>query len=868
MKKFFTLIALFFLLSTNLVFASTSYTSTSWKTTCNDTPTSWDNDNSWQKWIPSSNNSSAPSSWSFDCTKHWYWNWTWSDYKNQNTIYNCPDKEYASKIICYNSSNNTKTCTDDWSWWSKYKIYCKKRDDTYPAASDLSSIPIDNWYLKATNSKNITITADANWWSPIVKIKWKYEKYDSVWSYNSEKVSTSDNNSSTKDKLETTENISLVDNNRNTNNYRPYNYKITEVCDEAWNCSNNVKTFHYNVYANNIDSSYSSITWINQLTVWNVAQAKVNKVTLLLRDKYNNKIVSVYRSDWTTIIRKVWVKVNYNNNLYLDQYKKSWNSWVKIKWFNDTSYSYSSIWDNKINSKVTSDKSLNTWNYITRFKVYVPTKNSYDKAYWNFTINSFSWYTYDNANNVDSNLELASVIDFKFNPIYYTNILWDIKNYWFIEWITQSWSINILTGSSDTYPSADLYIEFGSWARNQSPELNLYYKTWWTSKYNTVVEWYQTTVLNDSLIDSWINSKKTINLWTELRQKLWSIINSLEKQYFSTHIEYNIDWEKVIYNSDIIWRNNYWDSTNSGNTTQVWLKVLWKTYSKNQKDIKNNQNIDDIHILWNLTKSYIKKDFRSNIYNILKFIIWWSAWVITNLDWNNWSNNSSWFKMYNDKVLYFDVSWWQTVVLWNDTNETVKWRKTIIIKWWNLYIKSNMYYSNNSDILWIIVLKWDDWKWWNLYIDPDVTHIVWTIFVDKSILTAKDTDWDWEISSDEEYSVDTNQFLVANQLYINWQIFSENTIWGSRKNPPVCPYYLSWTCTLKKSQKYDLNYLRRYFIYDSNNNWIIDNWDIAANWWKNYKSTFDTSIYKYARYPVVIKYNPIIQISPPPLFDN
>jgi len=305
MKKIILFIIWFFIFSWN-VFASTSYTSTSWTTSCNDTPTSWNNDNSWHKWIPVTNDSNAVESWSFGCEEHWYWSGSWSWFQNQNNIYNCPDDRYASSIQCYDSSNNVKTCTEDWSGWTKYKVYCKLRDDIYPNSWDLSSAPTDDSYLKAINSKNITIYADENWWSPIVKIKWEFENYNNPGNYNSEKESDNDNNSSTLDQLETTENISLVDNNRNSNNFRDYPYNITEVCDEAGNCSTDVRIFNYNIYANDIDSWKSSISWENDLNSWEIAEAVWQRVLIKLRDTYDNIIVPVYKSDWTTIVKKVW----------------------------------------------------------------------------------------------------------------------------------------------------------------------------------------------------------------------------------------------------------------------------------------------------------------------------------------------------------------------------------------------------------------------------------------------------------------------------------------------------------------------------------------------------------------------------------
>jgi hypothetical protein len=226
--------------------------------------------------------------------------------------------------------------------------------------------------------------------------------------------------------------------------------------------------------------------------------------------------------------------------------------------------------------------------------------------------------------------------------------------------------------------------------------------------------------------------------------------------------------------------------------------------------------------------------------------------------------SNSWRRIYNNKVLYFDLSSsWEDVIVtdwWN-----VLWKKTIIVKWGDLYIKWNIEYNSWNDILWIVVLKDENQKGWNLYISPDVTYLSSQIYVDKAIYSWYSSSWDGEDMI--IYSVNTNQNILNNQLYIFWQVFSENTIWWSRENPPICPYFDKSSCDVEKAQKYDLNYLRRYYTYDSDNDWtkdsIANSWKYYFNWLEN--TSYDSS-YNYIDYPVVIKYNPMIQITPPPLF--
>ncbi len=92
----------------------------------------------------------------------------------------------------------------------------------------------------------------------------------------------------------------------------------------------------------------------------------------------------------------------------------------------------------------------------------------------------------------------------------------------------------------------------------------------------------------------------------------------------------------------------------------------------------------------------------------------------------------------------------------------------------------------------------------NLYIDPSVTNIVGTYIIDGSIMSYDSTG---------EIGVG-NIAKLKNQLYIYGSIVSENTIGGSRMSPLRCPSLLNGSCsTTSEAQKYDLNYLRRYYLY-------------------------------------------------------
>ncbi|MDD3302290.1 MAG: InlB B-repeat-containing protein, partial [Candidatus Gracilibacteria bacterium] len=102
---------------------------------------------------------------------------------------------------------------------------------------------------------------------------------------------------------------------------------------------------------------------------------------------------------------------------------------------------------------------------------------------------------------------------------------------------------------------------------------------------------------------------------------------------------------------------------------------------------------------------------------------------------------------------------------------------------------------------------------------------------------------------------------LKNQLYIYGSLFSENTVGGSRANPLKCPYYITTCTSIEEAQKYDLNYLRRYYLKDTNGDGVGDT---SAGLLGSYFS----STSPYYEYPVVIEYNRLIQTNPPIVFEQ
>jgi hypothetical protein len=281
----------------------------------------------------------------------------------------------------------------------------------------------------------------------------------------------------------------------------------------------------------------------------------------------------------------------------------------------------------------------------------------------------------------------------------------------------------------------------------------------------------------------------------------------------------------------------------------------------------------------------LKKDIVKNAFTIIRnadpnWTFGWTSPEITDLtDFTPEVND--WKSLFNNNVLYFwdDGTNARVDINTSNTRARISGKKTILAYGRDIYIESDMYYNNSDeDILGIIALTDDAGLGWNIYIKPSVTNIVGTMFAEKSVMSFDGFDELWG---------GTDQETLKHQLHIYGSVFSENTIWGSRSVVLACPYYiLDSDCDQDTAQKYDLNYLRRYFTYRNGtfivpaNDWKAigwgdcdttgdcDNWEsYYARYITNTDPAIDTESGRYAVYPVVIEYNPTGQTSPAPLFE-
>ena len=722
------------------------------------------------------------------CSDTW---WSWCDMTYTNTWWTISGNIYSKTF----TENTDWTITVKDNAWNEASVSYNVTniDTTAPKIGDILNLsPSNNSNILANNSKNISFTVWTNQWSPIKSIDYSFEKYNDKNSKNTNTINNSSN-------FNKNFNMSNVDLDRKTNGSRQYTLTIDKICDQAWNCSswNIVKTYNYNVYANtsNIISTIKS----NTLTDWNIADWTPYELWISLEDNYWNKIIPA-----TWVSRTIDLKFNTSNSLYLNQYSKSssnTNNSVFAKTWNSTSYTnLFSLWEN--NNKELNNFESSNWQYPFNFKIYAPTIN------WNnFTINQIFLDVNWNIWKVN-NKNISNSINFDFSSAYEIEFRWNQKDNWFIEWVTQTWSVQVTKKTSKTTSSNKISLE-QTWTNTNYEKFNWIWSINDWTEYE-LSKWTKKIFYNND--SAFKTSEMNFNtLFTLDPDKDW-YIDQAKYIVINAYLEYVIDNNRnVIYKAWTIW----WNQGQSSNTIKIY--GLTNIDESKQKDLVEDQEQDIKNIAWDIDKWELRWNIRKNAFEVIK-----------NVSWDN-----TWTSLMNWKVIYYDYRNEDSKIHEISCNDCEQ--KTIVILWANAYINWNL------TIWWIIVLKDDDNNWWNIYIDPEVKKIEAALYADKSAISYNDI-WE-EISPSNGWTYE----VLKNQLYIHWSLFSENTIWWSRKNPPVCPFYKysesGFNCNLDEAQKYDLNYLRR---------WTDGN---------NFNSTEEES-----QYPVVIKYNPEVQISPPPLF--
>ena len=659
--------------------------------------------------------------------------------------------------------------------------------------------------------------------------------------------------------------VSNVDIDRGPNGWREVTILVDQICDQAGNCISipvPLKTFTHFVYANpNFNPSNTQDTSEFDSAV---ADGQPRNLTQTIRDGYGNALIKA-----TGINRNISMNLSgISNSMFLNQYTRLGTTSVYVTAPNNAvdqalSFTPTQAFANYVES---SDGT-----YPLTIKVYTPTENSYASGDPISDPGAEFWFTTNLVINDDligqtANMTFSQSYDAPvgsnqpsehyFSPLYTTDITGDLRVGWFIEGTEQQSYITVTDNNMAVTPgSIGLQLEFSGanvWS------FDLY--GWSVSNSTTTI----TSIRADMVANPW---NSDTDLFTKLEQKPNIAVATGSNLYLSTHFAYQLDWKNVLYNSDIIGKPWYYSSIVTTIGNQVWVKIIGPIASNAIRSIVAGQFADSTSIFSWLTRSVVRNNVTksvalairnmkyapvpSMVSNLKSFAPWASAqwWVV-----EKWAGAS---------IMVIEKSGWDITL---SLASWISGKRTLVIKWANLYITNDMYYADSKSILGVVVEKDKNGNGWNLYIDPSITNIVWTYVIDWSIMSY---------DGSNEIGVG-NIGILKNQLHSYWSLVSENTLGGSRMNPIQCPSLLNAPCaTTSEAQKYDLNYLRRYYIYNNQPfGWAKVIWgatctSVLCSWFdSNLISKFTTPNNDLAKYPVIIEYNPLMRISPPIGFEE
>jgi hypothetical protein len=253
-------------------------------------------------------------------------------------------------------------------------------------------------------------------------------------------------------------------------------------------------------------------------------------------------------------------------------------------------------------------------------------------------------------------------------------------------------------------------------------------------------------------------------------------------------------------------------------------------------------------------------------------VIWWiQGWGNSEFTWQsqNISNISSMEARthirknaytYINSMKNWDIVNWVRYVEWDVELQWEPDYETLVVKNGNVIIRWHL--NTNNKVFWIIVLKdgysvTEDWKnSWNVYVTPGVQKVNAIIYADWGFISIQDYINKEAILYESDSTTRTQQ--LWKQLYMNWSLFTRNTIWWAiLANQIDEKYTLPWwakTLGFDIALQYDLNYVRRWKGSCEN-----------AWWEKNPSQTSSECIYNE---PFIIKYDPRVQTTPPKLFGN
>lgn len=602
----------------------------------------------------------------------------------------------------------------------------------------------------------------------------------------------------------------------------------------------------------------------------NIADGIKRTLAMSFQDQYKNPLIPD-----TRIGRTIDMSITVDHTLFMNQFLRNGGSSVDIgmekndsgetEWKNVPVW-----WNSKVEFINVKPNLSNSYNFYVR--TYTPTAG---------------WYTEDDGQVSDilAHLKIQNItgkaidtappawvlpnpmiyedgnmlkLEVFFRPLYVSHMKWDITLWGFIEWAVQQ--SNVATTKNGVRKDSDmsnhrLQLTFSG---SNSNVFSFYAHTNDTTASGVAFSGTLREIVNP--IAPFPSSPR--NLYTRLIQKQNTIIETISKIFLSTHFSYTLDGHAITYNSAVVGKDSFHGNELSLGFQNV-LKTVWSTSSNSANTTTTESGA--ILLIGNASIANVNNEVRRSVANNTRNLPIGKD-IVKNLHTVEWD-----FKTSTDKDY-----------------QVINGSRTLIIKWWNLFIDKNMSYANSNSVLGIIVLSDENGKWGSVYIDPSITNIVGTYFVQKAVMSGKKDGPNIQ-TYDSTISID----ILRNQLYLFGNIISQNTIGGARKEPYVCPSYVQEPCNESTAQKYDLNYIRRYFLinagtiggqsgvlipykWDANPPTRIIGWGTCdgngkcsgfdSSLVQKYDSTTAVSWLLYSRYPFIVEYNPMIVNNPPPVF--
>ncbi len=412
------------------------------------------------------------------------------------------------------------------------------------------------------------------------------------------------------------------------------------------------------------------------------------------------------------------------------------------------------------------------------------------------------------------------------NNWYRGKLTWWVESDLFWTFITNSeFTLKLKWKYSDPTYTTEIKNKCLNWSNWTSwPEPEIYYISW-------------------SIIWNWSLDNST---WENL---FWVLSSSwsLSDSYFCSN-------KKIFLHlfSDTLGNKAVWSWTVSGNDVFLNQEVYVNWIAKINWNIDNwilarhNQDINAIKTSIS-NNAILKENLNRNVYRVYNTYLNSSAnkasWdTISNFN-NDYSTEYYYVYNYSWNTENIDFKWvtyinkWKKLVIKSSSSDNiinVKWLNTVIVQWWNIYIKSDIKNWNDNKDLLILVAKRDKntKNWWNIYIDPWVTNIDAVLIADWSLISM----WWGKIQSVK----DSNQVnSLRKQLLIYGKVMSSNNVWKD-----YIPYWAdlySWWWQTMDWNIYDLWNLRSFSLnywdswkkcQDADKLAPIDwKWDFILNAW-------------------------------------